>query len=412
MSLQIHQRYSQITILTSFGGAELCEILCDGEFAVFSRAIACFFTLHSGSPSHFTTSSRFVWRPQRIDYAPTETTPWFPAATRETWSADRRQQLKEHHLFVKMTWDDTYFYAGPVHLASYGRTRDEFFANFVLTTPLRRDAWLQCGGSLAPRQPFASLPVAEQDTHQATFHRKTLELLHIMPPQSPEAMRTLDQFEKQHNLRLPTSVRQWYTLTGVMDIMHEISLMHSPADIVEYDESLMQRYAVTSPFLQMIPVMFENQDVWHLAVVLNGSDDPPVMFGWQGEDNFDWHLHAHHFSDFIYAWAWDYVTYERDYIINASTYMADTDIPFIHNSFQLQGTTYMCNGYLLCDRFERYAKHDQKITLASYEQNIDTWISAETVTSLQALLDGPWSPANKLHEIRQTDLEMQKMYLW
>lgn len=384
MSLELHQWYSFETIIDTFGEGGSLQILCDREFVVFPRAIVCCCTIHSGSLSRFTTTSRFTWKPQQLDYAPIESIPWFPEAARETWTADRKKQLKEHHLFVKTSTDKQYYYVGPVHLSSYGRTGNEFSGVFTLAKHLIREAWLHFGGSLAPRQPFAALPIAEHGSGHTSFHRKTLELLHIMPPPSLSATKALGQLERRHELHLPASVREWYSLTGTTDVMQEISLMHLPADITEYDENLIQEYARTSPFCQMLPVMFENQGVWHLAVVLNEDNDPPVLLGYQGEETFEWHLHAHHFSDFVYAWAWDYATYQRDYIINVSKYVTKADIEQIRHTFQLQVTTYVGNGYFLYDRIERYAQDDQKITLLSCEQGIDVWFSAETVESFHA----------------------------
>jgi len=413
MPLQIHQWYSIAEIFAAFAGAAPNEVLCDGQFAIFSHTIACFITLgHSNSLSGFTSASRFSWKPQRLDYAPAEPIPWFPEATRETWSVERTQRLKQHHLFTKTPSDQHYFYVGPVHLASYGRTANELSATFSLTTALPRHAWLHFGGSLLPRQPFASLSVAELDSSNVKFHRKTLDMLHISPPHSTAATASLNQLEHHQNLQLPASVREWYSLMGCMEIMRELSLMHTPVDIVNYSDDLSHRYAATPPYLRMLPVMFENQGVWHLAVVLDAGDDPPVYLGYQDQDAFEWHLHAEHFSEFVYAWAWDYVSYERDYIMNTSAYMTDADIARIHAAFQPQATTYVGNAYFVCERIERYVNGEQKIALMIGPEGTDIWFSAETAASLEALLRGPWSPSNKLDQAMNVDLEMQKMYLW
>jgi hypothetical protein len=414
MPLQIHQWYSVAEIFAEFADAGPNEILCDGQFAIFSDATACLITLgHSSAQSGFASASRFSWKPQRLDYALDEPFPWFPEAVRETWSDDRTQQIRQHHLFTKTPSDQHYFYVGPVHLASYGhRSVNEVFATFSLKTALPRHAWLHFGGSLLPRKPFASLPVVELDSRNVKFHHKTLDMLHVSPPQSAAANASLNQLEQRLSVLLPVSVREWYSLAGCMEIMHELSLIHTPVDVVNYSDDLSHRYAASPPYLRMLPIVIENQGVWHIAVALDVGDDPPVYLGYQDRDTFEWHLHAEHFSEFVYAWSWDYVGYERDYIINTTAYLSEADIARIHAAFQLQATTYVGNAYFVSERIERYVKGDQKITLMIDQKSTDIWFSAEAVASLESLLRGLWSSSNRLDQVMNMDLEMQKMYLW
>lgn len=121
--------------------------------------------------------------------------------------------------------------------------------------------------------------------------------------------------------------------------MREISFINYPADIVDYDERLMAKYATTWPFLQMIPVMYENQGVWHLAVSLKKGDDPPVYLGYQGDNSFEWYPHIYHFSDFIYAWVWDYVMCQREGD-EASTSLVTACRPWACKPFQI--SMYFC----------------------------------------------------------------------
>ncbi len=139
MSLQIHQWYSIEEIWADFANTGPSQVLCDGEFVSFPSAIACLFTLDPTNPtSRFESVSRFRWRPQRLDYVTAETIRWFPEAARETWSTDRRQRLKQHHLFTKTPSDEHYFYVGPVYLTSYGGLDGGLSAIFSLTTVLSR----------------------------------------------------------------------------------------------------------------------------------------------------------------------------------------------------------------------------------------------------------------------------------
>lgn len=304
MPLPIHQRYSIDEIFAAFGDEGEGEILCSGDFIVFPGDIVCCVTLgHSRSVSCFTSILEFQWRPQHLDYALKEQWPWFPEAVRETRNPDGSGRQKQHHLFARSPFDDTFFYSGPVRLSSYGRASDGVSAHFSLETPLPRQAWLSFGGSLSPRQPFVSLPASADHDNTLRFHRETLELLHIMPPLSQSAQTQLVQFERSTGIRLPAAVREWYSLMGCMEIMREISDIHKPARITDYDEDLVSRYRATAPNLSMLPIMYEYEGVWHIAVVVGADDDPPVYLGYQEEEGFEWCLHAQHFSDFVYAWA-------------------------------------------------------------------------------------------------------------
>jgi hypothetical protein len=198
-----------------------------------------------------------------------------------------------------------------------------------------------------------------------------------------------------------------------MDIMRQLSLMHTPVDIADVDDDVSHIYAAPPPYRSMLPVMFENQGVWQLAVVLDADDDPPVYLGYHDQaESVEWHVHAEHFSAFVYAWAWDYVSYKRDYLLEASAYMTQADIVQIRTTFQRQATTYQANAYFRIDRIERYVNGDQKVTLMCSPEGTGIWVSAETAASLEAFLRGPWSPGNTLDQLLHIDLEMQKMYVW
>lgn len=413
MELQLYQQYSLVEIIAAFSDSDLYTVLCDGEFIVFSQAIVAIMTLdRTTSASYFSSPSQFTWKPQRHDYAPQEIFPWFPEAIRETRSKDPQNTQKHHHLFARPPFDEHYIYLGIVHLSSYGTRGKELSATFSLKASLPRHIWTQLGGSLEPHRPFTSFPIAPPHQVSLRFHRTALDLLRIHPPQTPVLAEKLRQLEQEQQLHLPASVQEWYTLHGCMDIMQEISLMHSPVDITNYDPDVFDQYRAASPHGPMLPIMVENQGVWHLAVALTRSDDPPVYLAFQNQDTFTWHLHSEHFSDFVYAWVWDYVTYKRDYIMRTSPYMVEEDLELIRAQYKLQNTTFMKNGYFGYDRIERYIQGDKKITLMYSQESIEYWFSAETAESMQFLLQGPWSSTNKLYQIKDVDIEMQKMYLW
>jgi hypothetical protein len=60
--------------------------------------------------------------------------------------ADRRDLLREHHIFLRAPGDRTFAYAGPAHLGCLGDGRGGKAAGFTLAAKLPRDLWLRLGG--------------------------------------------------------------------------------------------------------------------------------------------------------------------------------------------------------------------------------------------------------------------------
>lgn len=151
MEPTLHQSYTIDEAVAAFGSAGLAEFLCDDQFVILSTAVLCMATI--GDPStqaHVSSPSRVVWKPGRLDYAPFDECPWLPADAREVLGPDRKR-IKEHHVFVRLPGDETFFYAGKAHLGSYGALGSgglpsERNANFYLGEKLPREVWVRLGG--------------------------------------------------------------------------------------------------------------------------------------------------------------------------------------------------------------------------------------------------------------------------
>nr|BFE59268.1 hypothetical protein GCM10020063_037940 [Dactylosporangium thailandense] len=75
---------------------------------------------------------------------------------------------------------------------------------------------------------------------------------------------------------MPASVREWYSLAAGQEI-------------------------------RLLPFMIENQGVCFWAVMLDGSDDPPVMISLDDlEPSDEWTMLAATFSDLVYTRIWDH----------------------------------------------------------------------------------------------------------
>jgi hypothetical protein len=143
----LHQTYTAQEAIAAFDGDDSAEILCNGQFVILLNAVLCMFIIGTlESESHFTSPSNLIWKPQRLDYDPTDKIPWLPTKAREVWQADRKKKLREHYIFVRLRGDDRFVYAGRAHLGSYGDTKDGKDALFSLYDKLPRDVWLRIGG--------------------------------------------------------------------------------------------------------------------------------------------------------------------------------------------------------------------------------------------------------------------------
>jgi hypothetical protein len=124
--------------------------MCDGQFIVLPKDVICLATVgNSANESHFWSPSGFVWKPPRLDYDPSdEKFPWLPKAVREVLHSESRKKLKEHHIFVRASTVENFFYAGTAQLGSYGGylSKSDVSAKFSLFEKLPRYVWLRLGG--------------------------------------------------------------------------------------------------------------------------------------------------------------------------------------------------------------------------------------------------------------------------
>lgn len=152
-------------------------------------------------------------------------------------------------------------------------------------------------------------------TMKLDFHEKTLSLLGIQPKYSSQVnISSLLQFQTQGDVTLPDALHQWFTIEGSEQLFEQLCAPHTPAS--SGDIGYWMRAYPKNPIAETIfPILFENQGVWHMAIPLGISENPPVYIGYY-EDAFDWRLHAPSFSDCIYAFAWDYSILHRNYRID------------------------------------------------------------------------------------------------
>ncbi|MFF5233310.1 SMI1/KNR4 family protein [Dactylosporangium sp. NPDC000521] len=151
---------------------------------------------------------------------------------------------------------------------------------------------------------------------QPQYHARSLALAGRTAETSPDAVAAVDRFAAVRGLPLPASVREWYSLAAGQETLrafsnedrvyaaHELGRPERYWPGGEPDE---EREWDPVAERQLLPFMIENQGVCYWAVMLDGSDDPPVMISFDDlEPTDEWTMLSASFSDLVYARIWDH----------------------------------------------------------------------------------------------------------
>jgi hypothetical protein len=134
------------------------------------------------------------------------------------------------------------------------------------------------------------------------YHQTTFALLGKSPRLSRRAPKILEKRERELGFSLPASVREWYSLDGVIPILFEHGDGDPPVRLQELGDPRDLRLGV-------LRILAADQGAVRWYVCLDGSDDPPVDVvrqeaGDEGDPLIDRpgrrRRAADRFSDFIY----------------------------------------------------------------------------------------------------------------
>jgi len=130
------------------------------------------------------------------------------------------------------------------------------------------------------------------------FHTATFRLLKYEPRISTTARIAVGDAENRLGFSLPSSVRDWYTHDGAIQILYENSNQDPPMAVEDF--AMVQWQSRT-----LIPIRHENQRVCTWAVAIDGSEDPAV-FVEVDSGGKEWQLVAPTFSAYVFSCLWDY----------------------------------------------------------------------------------------------------------
>ena len=197
------------------------------------------------------------------------------------------------------------------------------------------------------------------------YHHQIFDLLNIIPKYSDNNKKLIANFEAEHSLQFPAALSEWYALANNKVILEQILL--NEHHIVHFQDAFQN-----VPFSEYIKgsepfyILFENQGVWHMAVQL--IDDNPAVFIRDNEIGEPWRLHANSFSDWLYAWAWDYKVMETDmncFIIENNNKKIEK---YLINCDEKGPETFnAANTLYRGKRFVRFFKNGKRFTIIDYE---------------------------------------------
>src|SRR5215510_14345455 len=151
------------------------------------------------------------------------------------------------------------------------------------------------------------------------YHQKSLEFLGVTPKISQSQVMLVNSFEDLHKVKIPASLREWYSLENSDELFENILQSHTGirlTDSLDVQKDCGLLINGSDPFILVI----ENQAVWSMAVKFNEGEDPPVYMRYN-EPNEAWKLYANLFSDWITALCWDYILLSNLSLSNLNEYV-------------------------------------------------------------------------------------------
>src|SRR5258708_5336050 len=138
------------------------------------------------------------------------------------------------------------------------------------------------------------------------FHQATMDLLGQVPAFSDASLALLERQEQRCGLSFPAAVREWYALEGAVALLNRYSNQDPAVSLERLGEELAEARPATGERSESNPVIVvqrENQSVCRWGVLLDGSEDPPVLVeadtaGGEGEAGGAWPRSTEHLSTF------------------------------------------------------------------------------------------------------------------
>lgn len=214
-----------------------------------------------------------------------------------------------------------------------------------------------------------------------SYHSATFRLLESEPRKSWAAAVAVRDAEGRLGFSLPTSVREWYACEDAIQILAEHSNQDPP--IAVRDFSVIERQS-----RRLLPIRHENQGVCTWAIVLDGSDDPPVYVD-VDSDGEEWQFLANSFSAYVYSCVWDYrQIFGRPALVQAQNgILSRAALGRLTAAFAAEVQTHGWPG----STQHRFTMDSAGILIWSSEKQADWFIAAADAATLERVLMAVWN---------------------
>lgn len=236
------------------------------------------------------------------------------------------------------------------------------------------------------------------------YHRNVFTLVQQIPTFNPEAERELRAVEQAYNVVLPPSVREWYSLTESISLLKYYSRDDYIFDLKAIQEEAegwlegdLYSIDIPRPPLEftVIPFLVDCQGVFVACLLMDGTDDPPVL---KLDDDREWKLWSDHFSDFLLGWVWRFF---REYeAVPMSDYTAFRPLPtLLSNSVgAFTDTLSLDTLYFLKSKFSQlkplyppsmlyqFVNDNSKVYLWQRADYVEWWIYADSFELFSELI--------------------------
>jgi hypothetical protein len=213
------------------------------------------------------------------------------------------------------------------------------------------------------------------------YHAATFRLLGSEPRTAPAAEMAVQEAENRLGFVLPPSVREWYACPDAIQILLEHSNQDPP--IAPRDFAVVQWQSH-----RLLPFRRETQGVCTWAIVLDGSDDPPVYVDVDSGGK-EWQPAAPTFSAYVHSCVWDYrLIFGQPAVVCAQNWvLSRSALDGLKAAFSEEIQTYGWPG----DTQYRFIKDMAAILIWASEDQSDWYIASPDATALEVALMSVWN---------------------
>lgn len=223
------------------------------------------------------------------------------------------------------------------------------------------------------------------------YHREIFNLARQVPTLQ-EVSDLFEQIENAYHLQLPPSVREWYSLVEGTEILaqysnadHPLRLQEMLEDAPEWHQQQWHEMGERTPTdAPTLPFLWENQEVFVACLLIDGSDNPPVI-AW--DDDFEWKPWNDHFSEFLLEWIWNYLDYGQMPEMLTGPNLRAERVPLTSAALDLLKEHFVAEAPIYSPSIlHTWVREDQLIRIWNRGDAAHWWLFADSKASLAELV--------------------------